>query len=103
METMRPKPPSPIAGHPGANPAYEAWAHRHRLTRAALARHFRRSLAVSHRAVLDPDFVSPIGAGISRVYVLMRPTPANGRAGSVRRRRGGPPRRGRPPGWGSRS
>ena len=36
METMRPKPPSPIAGHPGANPAYEAWAHRHRLTRAAV-------------------------------------------------------------------
>lgn len=38
METMRPKPPSPIAGHPGANPAYEAWAHRHRLTRAAVYR-----------------------------------------------------------------
>ena len=38
METMRPKPPSHIAGHPGANPAYEAWAHRHRLTRAAVDR-----------------------------------------------------------------
>lgn len=38
MEIMRPKPPSPIAGHPGANPAYEAWAHRHRLTRAAVYR-----------------------------------------------------------------
>ena len=38
MEIMRPKPPSPIAGHPGANPAYEAWAQRHRLTRAAVYR-----------------------------------------------------------------
>lgn len=38
MEIMRLKPPSPIAGHPGANPAYEAWAHRHRLTRAAVYR-----------------------------------------------------------------
>ena len=38
MEIMRPKPPSPIAGHPGANPVYEAWAHRHRLIRAAVYR-----------------------------------------------------------------
>ena len=48
MEIMRLKPPSPIAGHPGANPAYEAWAHRHRLTRAAVYRSRTRVGGLRH-------------------------------------------------------
>ena len=74
MEIMRPKPPSPIAGHPGANPAYEAWAHRHRLTRAAVYRtrgrdgvgtgHHRASDDSPERAVTSPD--RPRSAGSRR-------------------------------------
>lgn len=48
MEIVRPKPPSPIAGHPGANPAYEAWAHRHRLIRAAVYRTRGRDGGLRH-------------------------------------------------------
>ena len=63
MEIMRPKPPSPIAGHPGANPAYEAWAHRHRLTRAAVYRTRTRGGGLDDRQGSPDDLWANAVAG----------------------------------------